>query len=177
MVKELPLKGGEVALVDDEDYPLLSRYMWQQAGNAGYAVTTMQTITGKNHTIYLHKLVVGGFSVLDHINLDPLDCRKENLRRATPQENGWNKGKPRSCRHGKSSSQFKGVQMAVKVDGTPYWGVIIKTSKKGEVPNRYVRLGPFSTEIEAAKAYNAKIVELRGEWAWVNPIPGETEVA
>jgi hypothetical protein len=26
------------------------------------------------------------------------------------------------------------------------------------------------TQDEAARAYNKKIVELRGEWAWVNPV-------
>ena len=100
MVKELPLKGGEVAMVDDEDYPLLSRHKWQRAGSGGYAVTTMQTLTGKNHTIYLHKLIMGGFTVLDHINRDALDCREENLRRATKHENNFNKGKMKG-RNGK----------------------------------------------------------------------------
>jgi hypothetical protein len=33
-------------------------------------------------------------------------------------------------------------------------------------------MGPYDSEIEAAKAYNAKVIELRGEYAWVNPIPG-----
>jgi len=173
MAKEIILKGGEVALVDDEDYPLLSRYSWQRAGAAGYAVTTIQTITGKRHTIYMHKFIMGGFWICDHINLNPLDNRKENLRRATMQQNGWNKGKPKASRYGAPASQYKGVVRCVAKDGRIYWRVLIKLTKKGEVPARFARLGPFATEIEAARAYNVEVVKHRGEWAWLNPIPSE----
>lgn len=54
-----------------------------------------------------------------------------------------------------------------------YRRVNIKTSKKGEKPATHVRLGPFDSEIEAAKAYNREIVKLRGKFAWVNPLPEE----
>jgi hypothetical protein len=103
------LNTGDVVLVDDEDYPLLSRFEWQRAGNAGYAVTTLQTLNGRNVTIYMHKLIMGGFWIIDHINLDPLDNRKCNLRRATKNENEWNKPKQKTWRGKPCTSQYKGV--------------------------------------------------------------------
>jgi hypothetical protein len=172
MTKEIRLKGGDATLVDEEDYPLLSRYEWQRAGTAGYAVTTMQTLTGKNHTIYMHKLIMAGFWLCDHINQNPLDNRKANLRRATMQENGWNKGKPKACRHGKPTSQYKGVSF-VPLRGKPRWVAMIKHVKPGahKTTGKVIRIGYFDSEEAAARAYNAKVRELRGEWAWVNPLP------
>ncbi len=156
------------------DFPLLSRYVWQRAGRAGYAVTTMQTITGKSHTIYMHKLVKGGFWMCDHINLNPLDNRKENLRRATMQENGWNKGKPNRTRG--STSKYKGVSYA-PLRGKDRWVALIKHVEPGKHKStgKVIRIGYFDTEDAAAEAYNAKVKELRGEWAWVNPLPDDNK--
>jgi hypothetical protein len=172
MVKEIPLKGGDVALVDDEDHPLLSRYKWQRAGSAGYAATTMQFSDSVLRTVYMHKLVMGGFWLCDHINRNPLDNRKENLRRATMQENGWNRGKQRSVRGKPPSSQYKGVSYA-PLRGKDRWVVLIHVGKKPK--KKVIRCGYFDTEVEAARAYNEQIVELRGEFAWVNPLPGYDE--
>lgn len=176
MVKELPLKGGGVALVDDEDYPLLSRYMWQRAGRFGYAVTTMQFADGKNRTIYLHKLILGGFTEVDHIDREKvLDCRKENLRRATHQQNGWNKGPNRTHRGKPRASRYKGVQYR-PLRGVPRWFVQIMHVEEGQPKQtgKMIRVGYFFDETEAAKAYNAMARKLRGEWAWQNPVPDDT---
>lgn len=158
---EIQLKGGEIALVDDEDYPLLSRYKWQRAGAAGYVVTTMQTITGKNHTIYMHKLIMGGFWMVDHKDGNVLDCRKQNIRRATRQENNFNtrkvplrKGKP-------TTSKYKGVYFDKNAG---IWRAQIVKSKKN------YPLGSFRNEDDAGRAYNKKAVELFGEFAWLNPV-------
>lgn len=35
------------------------------------------------------------------------------------------------------------------------------------------KLGYFTDEVEAAKAYNAKAKELSGEFVWLNPLPEE----
>lgn len=169
MTKELQIKGGDVSLVDDEDYDLLSRFNWQKAGGPGYAVTTIEFTDGSNRTVYLHRLVMGGFCRIDHKNLNVLDCRKENLRRATMQENGWNKGKPKKCRHGEPTSKYKGVSYC-PIRGRDRWAALIKYVKKGEHKStgKVLRLGYFWDEREAALAYDRKVLELRGEWAWTN---------
>lgn len=77
-------------IVDDEDYPLLSRFKWR-ISDTGYAMTQ---ITGQKH-IRMHVLVFGampkGRFVIDHKNRNKLDNRKCNLRAVTQKENCKNR--------------------------------------------------------------------------------------
>lgn len=77
-------------IVDDEDYPLLSRFNWY-ISDSGYAITQ---ITGQKH-IRMHILVFGampkGRFVIDHKNRNKIDNRKCNLRVATMKENAKNR--------------------------------------------------------------------------------------
>jgi len=167
MTKAIYLKSGETVLVDDEDYPIISRYSWRKSNKNGYAMTTFKFTDEAEHTVYLHKLVMGMgcFGVCDHVNGDVLDCRKDNLRRATHQENGWNKAKQKSVRGLQPTSQYKGVsRVESKTKGTR-WVALIRHS------GRTFRLGYFSTEEAAARAWNKKAKEYRGEFAWLNPVP------
>lgn len=176
MTKEIPINHkGEVlyALCDDEDYPLLSRHCWYiRSATSGviYATTTLMANIGQRKLVYMHNMILPGDGV-DHVSRNKLDNQKDNLRKATYQQNGWNKGKNKSTRGKPPSSQYKGVVRCVGAKGNVYWRVIFKLSKKGEKPERIARLGPFATEIEAAKAYNEEVVKHRGEWAWLNPLP------
>jgi hypothetical protein len=160
-----------IALVDDEDYPVISRHHWNimfiGKQNRPYAFTRFYTDDDKKNgkTFLMHHMIMGSSRQHDHINGNSLDNQKSNLRPATYQQNGWNKGK-QSRRDKPSTSIYKGVFKSK--DG---WRVQIKTTMKGVKPAKFVRMGPFQEEIEAARAYNEKIVELRGEWAWVNPLP------
>ena len=68
---------GAIAIVDDEDYPILSRLTWY-ISDSGYAVTD----TPVKH-LKMHKLIIGPIkskTVIDHINRNKLDNRKSNLR-------------------------------------------------------------------------------------------------
>lgn len=94
-----------------------------------------------------------GLSV-DHINGNRSDNRCSNLRICTHAENMANmRG------HKNSTSKFKGVS----------WS---NTFKKWEVKicHKYkkMHLGLFNDEKEAAKAYNKKAIELRGNFAFLN---------
>ncbi len=75
------------AIVDDNDFSLLSKYKWHLAH--GYAATHIQ---GK--VVYMHRLVnktpIGG--VTDHINRNPLDNQKSNLRTVNKSVNSINTG-------------------------------------------------------------------------------------
>ena len=174
-MKQIICKNGEIALCDDEDYPLLSRFIWYMGSELkngkGYPCCF---IYGKNNTrkqIFMHQLVMAGAYGTDHIDGDGMNNQKFNFRTATYQENGWNSRK-QSTAHGKPcSSKYKGVCYA-PLRGRDRWVVLIKYVKHGEKKEtgKVLRCGYFFDEDEAARAYNKKIVELRGDRAWLNPI-------
>lgn len=180
-MKEIVCKNGEVVLVDDDDHGFLSRFIWYMGSEVTRGGYPCCFVYGKMNTrkqIFMHQLIMAGAYGVDHVNGNKLDNRKENLRLVTHQQNGWNVPKKTRLRDGRlPSSQYKGVSKAVRVDGTPYWRVIIKLTKKGEKPARHVRLGPFATEEEAALAYNAEVVKHRGEYAWLNQLGSTREPA
>ena len=69
------------ALVDAEDLQRVAQAKWS-IHSAGYAYR-IKTRKGQKEMIYLHREVLNlkaGEGVVDHINGDPMDCRKENLR-------------------------------------------------------------------------------------------------
>lgn len=61
-------------VIDADDYPIISKYKWVSDKN-GYAKSA-------NTSIYLHRLLLNAKigQQVDHINLNILDNRKENLR-------------------------------------------------------------------------------------------------
>ena len=92
MAQQLPLSQNRFALVDDADFPALSRSRWsyraERRGSQGYAVRAVK-IDGKYRKEYLHRVVAGtvptGMEVI-FLNHDRLDCRRENLRVITVSE-------------------------------------------------------------------------------------------
>lgn len=113
----------------------------------------------KRKRYYVHRLVWlihhGSIpEILDHINGDKLDNRIENLRPATRSENAWN-----ATRKPKGSSKFTGVCW------TPS-GFVAYISHM----NERVHIGYFEEEEDAAKAYNLKAQQLRGDRAVLNDV-------
>lgn len=108
---------------------------------------------------------------VDHINGNPLDNRRSNLRLVTPQQNAANR-KPT----GKGSSQYKGVYWDKK---RQCWRAQIGLTafpRRGRTPAKHVRvcLGRFNSEEAAAHAYNETAAEWFGEYACLNQIePGD----
>jgi hypothetical protein len=91
---------------------------------------------------------------IDHVNGDKLDNRIENLRIATPLENGRNK------RMNSTKVGAKGVFRA-----RHRWRAHIY------VVGKCVELGCFDTQDEAAHAYNRAAVRHFGDFACLNPVP------
>jgi hypothetical protein len=105
----------------------------------------------------IHRLILGLTAddkvMVDHINRNGLDNRRENLRLATCSQNQFNKGAI-----GRTSS-FKGVSLAKKNNK---WQALVCKDKKLKW------LGYFLTELEAAQAYDNAAVILHGEFALLN---------
>src|SRR5476651_1954549 len=90
-MRQITLSQNQVALVDDEDFPLLSEFRWcyraERDGKPGYAVRHRK-VDGKDRLAYLHREIMNppaGQEVI-FLNHDRLDCRKANLRSVTKEE-------------------------------------------------------------------------------------------
>lgn len=93
----------------------------------------------------------------DHIDLDTCNDRRDNLRLATAQQNGQNRGKTRA-----NTSGYKGVIWNPRNNK---WEAYIKANGK----RKY--LGLHKDVIDAAIAYNQAASFYHGEFARLNVIP------
>ena len=115
------------------------------------------SIGGKQ--VLLHRLVAGrmGLSldgVIDHINGDALDCRRENLQACTHQQNIMKQRHQATARN-----PHKGVMQFRD-----------KWRSRITINGKTLHLGLFVTAIEAAHAYNEKAKELFGDFANLNEV-------
>lgn len=151
-MKTIPLTMGRFVMVDDEDYAELSKYKWQckhPRKNTYYAARSIRGEDGKQHTVGMHRIIMGcpeGYDI-DHIDGNGLNNCRSNLRVTTRRQNLQN-------RHNKTSSKYVGVCFD-KESGK--WSSTIRIS------NKCVHLGRFKTEEDAFKAYLAKVIEIGEE--------------
>jgi hypothetical protein len=153
--KLIPLSKGKYALIDEEDFDLINRFSWSTnvASHTCYAYAHI----GKEGRWSMPRLLLGiedSKVLVDHIDHNGLNNRRSNLRVCTHAENGRNKKKSIN-----RSSEYKGVSRAVI---HKKWTAAIKFNDKTK------HIGCFELEIDAAKAYDAKAVELFGEFACLN---------
>jgi hypothetical protein len=141
-------QNGEVS-IDRIDLDRIKQHKWglNSNGKFNYCATT---IDGKR--VYIHQFIMGR-KLIDHIDRDVSNNRRSNLRVCTNQQNGFNSGLSKN-----NTSGFKGV--FVNKVGKSRAAIM----KNGES----VRLGMFETKRQAAKAYDAKAIELFGEFAATN---------
>lgn len=156
-MKTIQLTLGLEALVDDEDYPLLSRHQWHaQKGTLNrtcYAVSKM----GRKQ-VAMHELVMGGRAgmVVHHVDHNGLNNQKYNLQHCSHCENNRHRAVPKN-----NQSGFKGVHKYSK-----RWRAVIQHQRA-----KYF-LGDFNNPVDAAKAYDLKALELYGAFALTNKAMG-----
>lgn len=147
-------------IVDDDEWHRLMRYTL--CVNKFDYVGIRQS----KNTKMLHRLIMNppDDMIVDHINGNTLDNRKENLRIVTAKQSSYNK---RKYKRDDSTSAYKGVFKVVRVQksGTKVF-FTAKICKDG----KRMHLGCFDNEIDAARAYNTKAKELFGEFANLNDV-------
>lgn len=156
-MKKIKLTKGKFAIIDDEDFELVSQYSWQVCPASSDKLRAKTIVRGKN--LYMHRLILGDREGLfiDHINRDPLDNRRKNLRYCTTSQNLMNRGVQKN-----NTTGYKGVVFDRR--GRKNWFAKIRFQYK------VFYLGYHSTAEEAAIAYNKKAKELHGEFAYQNII-------
>jgi hypothetical protein len=156
--RRIPLTRGKYAIVDPDDYHSLAAHKWQlhQNRTVSYAVRTVRRPGQPNKLMPMHRQVMNAppGMLVDHINHDGLDNRKANLRLATPSQNSRNQ---RKCKP--TASRYKGLSW--DRDGKK-WRVRIRAN------GRYIPLGRFNDEIQAARAYDEAAKKYHGEFASLN---------
>lgn len=176
--KELPensialyLSSNQFTIIDKEDLQIVSKIKWyaekQTTGNF-YAVNRNKK-TGKR--IYLHRFLLNPPNGLfiDHVNRNPLDNRKSNLRFCTVLENSRNKASKRNSTSrylGVAKTKIKWKSQSGEVKWYNYFVASIKFNGKckhiGNFPNT------LEGEILAAKRYDEYAKIHHGEFANLN---------
>jgi len=157
-MKKIPVGHGKFALVDDEDFKELSLLAWH-IDSYSHCKSEYASSTGpKKSHLKMHRIIMKAEKgkIVDHINGNGLDNRKENLRIATYAQNSYNSGRQKN-----NSSGFKGVSWE-NVRGSKNWRAQLTVNGKK------VRIGRFKTPKEAALAHDKKAKELHGAFAYLN---------
>lgn len=148
-MKQIDINKGKYTLVDDEDYEWLNDLTWSY-GKLGYVFKQ----GFNNKPIYLHHLVLliqypSREIQVDHIDGNPLNNQKSNLRLVTRSQQAMNRKKKAG-----SQSPFKGVRKYNKSK----WSMRI-----GEKS-----IYGFKQEHHAALAYDLWAKDLYREYARTN---------
>ena len=158
-MKEIKLTQGKVALIDDADFELVSKYKWHAHfdGYNWYARTN-PIQEGKRSLLLMHRLILGlergDKRQGEHIHHNGLDNRRKEIRICNHQQNHFNRKSNKN-----TTSHFKGVHWHSKIGK---W--IAQFKKKKSV--HY--LGCWELEEVAALAYDIAATREFGEFANCN---------
>lgn len=155
-ILKLQNSSTKIALVDDEDFERLSKFEWFTYSDS--VAPERFTQNRRHRTVTLSNEIMQQKGIIfDHIDRNPFNNQKNNLRVATRSQNGANRVKFIGTYH----SKYKGVS---KHKRSGKWQAQIRFNLKG------IYLGSFNTENEAAIAYNKKAIELFGDFAVTNQV-------
>ena len=158
-VRIIALTKFRFTIVDPQNYDWLNKFKWclAKGDDSFYAVRNVRIGRGRTKAVFMHRLIMNPPShlLVDHANTDGLDNRRSTLRIATPSENMFNRRKTKK----KTYSRYIGVSFDKQVGK---WTATICTNRKS------IRLGRFSSEIDAARAYDMAAKQYHKEFARLN---------
>lgn len=146
--------GKYFAKISDEDYEEIIKHRWQ-AVKVGYNVYAITKIDYKK--VYMHRFILSISDRkidTDHKDKNGLNNQRDNLRASTRSQNAVNKRKSKNV-----TSNYFGVSYSKQRNR---WVAQIGHNL------RQIPLGRYKNEMDAAKAYDAKALELFGEFANLN---------
>jgi len=149
------VKTGASFIIDSDDFIKISKHSWWQVSN-GYFVSRIN-----GNYIGMHRFIMNvgkSKSIIDHINRNTTDNRKENLRIADQSGNGFNSNNNKAWR----SSKYRGVSWN---KGLQKWESYITYYYKK------INLGYYISEEKAAVMYNCAVNYLAPEFAVLNDVP------
>ena len=155
-MKTFPVSRGFTAIVDDEDFDIVSGYRWSswtnKAGNI-YVFRTVQNPDGSRRSLYLHRFLMGEPDglLIDHKDRNGLNNTRTNLRIATAKQNIAN-SKPQGILN------LKGVSRTTRHKTKQFVA-------QGSIGGKTKNLGYYATKEEAAKAYRIAAEREFGEFA------------
>ena len=141
---------GNQFMVDADDIDRIKICSWYRENRKGYF---LGTISGKH--VRLHRFLLGEpDGLVDHINRNKSDNRKQNLRVCTVTESNWNRGVQKSNKIG-----IKGVALCSSRHGAKRYRAQIN------VDGKRIRLGWFDNVEEAQAVYEEAAKKYFGEFA------------
>lgn len=146
----IKLTQGKYAIIDD-NFAHLKNWSWRYHSK-GYARTGCRIIKGIQCETFIHHAIVGfplNGLIVDHINGDGLDNRRENLRFVNYRENLKNS---QLRRDGKTSSRYFGVHWCNR---EKKW--IVQAWLNGK--RKYI--GSFFDEKKAGEAHKLATIEVK----------------
>jgi hypothetical protein len=158
-MRRLSLTKGKFALVDDEDYDILSQSHWcaRTDGTNWYAERHAKK-DGRWTMLKMHREILNCPSnrEVDHKDGDGLNNQKSNIRICFHRQNGANRK-----RQSDNQSGYKGVYVDTWHGYNYIRAAIIVSGKK-------IHLGRFKDFISAAIAYDNAAIKHYGEYAKLN---------
>lgn len=160
VVVDSPKYGILIFKIDEEDNNLFASHSWyaRKYSKYIYLIGSGREIRGKP----FHRMIMKANKeeIVDHINGDTLDNRKQNLRICSIKENNRNRKMPIT-----NTSGYKGVSFDIyhyNHGAKKCWVAQITCNDKR------IKIGRFMTREEAALAYNEAATKYFGDFARIN---------
>jgi hypothetical protein len=159
LVGRPPLRRRGEAIIDAESLPIVQGRRFIICGT--HPELAYVALSRRGECKPLRRMILGVTDPkleVQHVNGDPMDCRRENLVVKTHAEKVRGNRKMGTLNGREYTSKFKGV----------CW-IEAKGKWKAQIRREGVRhIGYFDDEIDAAHAYDEAARECFGEHAWLN---------